>query len=160
MNHSSIKKIVIYFALTIFTGLTSGASAQPISGEQIREQFLKDWQRAKVYTLDYLNNMPADKYSFRPVDSIRSFAQQMLHLAFANVFLNMVATGKKIDWVPGQKLNWHDGEKNRLAQRQRLENSTTTARKRQRIPSCILCKVKATTLPFSIYRSLDPEQIW
>src|ERR1700685_4317419 len=78
---------------------------------QIKKQFLKDWQRAKAYTLDYLNTMPADKYSFRPVDSIRSFAEQMLHLAWDNVFLNMVATGKKIDWVPGQKFNWHDGEK-------------------------------------------------
>ena len=101
MCHSSVKKLVIYFALAIFTGLTWGASAQSITGDQIKAQFLKDWQRAKVYTLDYLNPMPADKYSFRPVDSIRSFADQMLHLAWDNVFLNMVASGKKIDWVLG-----------------------------------------------------------
>ena len=53
---------------------------------QIKKQFLRDWQRAKVYTLDYLNTMPADKYSFRPVDSIRSFAGQMLHLAWDESF--------------------------------------------------------------------------
>ena len=36
--------------------------------------------------------MPADKYSFKAVDSIRSFAQQMLHLAGGNVGL-MSASG-------------------------------------------------------------------
>src|ERR1700680_1106786 len=93
MSHSFLKKLVTYFALTTFTGLGSSASAQAITGDQVKAQFLKDWQRAKDYTLDYLNKMPADKYSFRPVDSIRSFAEQMLHLAWDNVFLNMVATG-------------------------------------------------------------------
>jgi hypothetical protein len=37
--------------------------------------------------------MPADKYSFRAVDSIRSFAEQMLHLAFSNVVLAGTGTG-------------------------------------------------------------------
>jgi uncharacterized damage-inducible protein DinB len=45
--------------------------------------------------VDYLNAMPADKYSFRPVDSIRSFAQQMLHLALSNIFLMSNATSVK-----------------------------------------------------------------
>jgi uncharacterized damage-inducible protein DinB len=39
--------------------------------------------------------MPADKYSYRPVDSIRSFAQQMLHLALSNIFLMSNATSVK-----------------------------------------------------------------
>ncbi len=111
MSHASVKKLIPYLALATFTGLTFSATAQALTGDQIQAQFIKDWQRAKAYTLDYLNTMPADKYSYRPVDSIRSFAEQMLHLAWDNVFLNMVATGKKIDWVPGQKYNWHEGEK-------------------------------------------------
>ena len=53
---------------------------------------LKDWDRAKAYTQEYLNAMPGDKYNFRAVDSIRSFAEQMLHLAFANVALAAVGT--------------------------------------------------------------------
>lgn len=56
---------------------------------------VKDWERAKAYTVDYLNTMPADKYTFRAHDSIRSFAQQMLHLAQANGFLMATATGQK-----------------------------------------------------------------
>ncbi|HEV7331212.1 MAG TPA: DinB family protein [Flavisolibacter sp.] len=66
---------------------------QTLSSADIKAQMVKDWERAKAYTVDYLNTMPADKYSYRPNDSTRSFAQQMLHLAGANVFLMMTATG-------------------------------------------------------------------
>ena len=53
----------------------------------IKTQLIKDWERAKAYTNEYLDAMPGDKYSLRATDSTRSFAQQMLHIAQANVFL-------------------------------------------------------------------------
>jgi hypothetical protein len=65
--------------------------AQTLNDEEVRSQFLKDWERAKSYTVDYLNTVPADKYSFKATDSIRSFAQQMLHLAQAMNMFNLVA---------------------------------------------------------------------
>jgi len=68
-------------------------SAQNITGEDIKAQFIKDWERGKAYTQDYLNAMPDGKYSFKAVDSIRSFAQQMLHLASGTVYLMNMATG-------------------------------------------------------------------
>lgn len=93
-----------FLLLTIlFAGASLKTIAQPITGQQIKEQFLADWERAKSYTLDYLNTMPADKYSFRAVDSIRSFAGQMLHLASGNIGLITSATGAKTQW-PGRGL--------------------------------------------------------
>jgi uncharacterized damage-inducible protein DinB len=56
---------------------------------------LTDWQRAKAYTQEYLNAMPADKYTFRPVDSVRSFAEQMLHFAQSNAGLVSIGTGSR-----------------------------------------------------------------
>lgn len=76
------------------------AYAQPLNTAQIQAQMVKDWGRAKTYTIDYLNTMPANKYSFKAVDSLRSFAQQMLHLAAGNVFLMSNATGSKpLPWL-------------------------------------------------------------
>lgn len=66
--------------------------AQTVSSADLKAQMQTDWERAKAYTQEYLNTMPADKYSFKANDSTRSFAQQMLHLAGANVFLMMTAT--------------------------------------------------------------------
>ena len=69
--------------------------AQSLTSEDIKAQMVKEWERAKAYTIDYLNTMPADKYSFKPTDSIRSFAQQMLHLSQANLFLISNTTDQK-----------------------------------------------------------------
>lgn len=68
--------------------------------EATKAQMVKDWERAKEYTMEYLNTMPADKYSFKAHDSIRSFAQQMLHLAAANLFLmSNVSSEKPPAWL-------------------------------------------------------------
>ena len=68
------------------------ATAQNTLAENLKQQMLKDWQRAKAYTQEYLDAMPAAQYQFKAVDSIRSFAEQMLHLAFTNVAMATVAT--------------------------------------------------------------------
>ena len=68
-------------------------TAQSITNDSLRQRMVKDWERAKAYTLEYLNAMPSDKYGFRPVDSMRSFAGQMLHLAHGNAGLGFIATG-------------------------------------------------------------------
>ena len=86
-----MKKIFLSSILLIlvFTlGRPYKTKAQSLTLNDIKTQMVKDWERAKAYTVLYLNTMPADKYSFRPVDSVkRSFAQQMLHLASGNIFL-------------------------------------------------------------------------
>jgi len=64
---------------------------------------VRDWQRAKVYTKAYLDAMPADKDSYRPVDSIRSFSEQMLHLAGGNIGLVSNGTGKDRIFIGREK---------------------------------------------------------
>jgi uncharacterized damage-inducible protein DinB len=93
-----MKKILLvsFLFAIVFIVQINAAKAQPITSEQIKAQMVADWQRAKAYTVDYLNTMPADKYSFQPVDSIkRNFAQQMLHLASGNILLMSKATDAK-----------------------------------------------------------------
>jgi uncharacterized damage-inducible protein DinB len=78
-------------------------NSQSGMGEAIKTQFVNDWIRAKAYTLEYLDAMPADKYGFKAHDSIRSFAQQMLHLAQGSIGLSSNGTGKERIWQ-GQNL--------------------------------------------------------
>src|ERR1700759_2508435 len=49
---------------------------------------------ARAYTKRYLDAMPPEGYDFKPTPEIRSFAQQMLHLADANYFFISTASGK------------------------------------------------------------------
>jgi uncharacterized damage-inducible protein DinB len=90
-----MKKILSTSVLIVCVFILSyQGKAQAISNEDIKTQMVKDWQRAKKYTDAYLATMPGDKYSFKAVDSIRSFAQQMLHLASVNSLFMGTITGQ------------------------------------------------------------------
>ena len=98
-----MKKIISLPAIFLFVfsfNLSYKTNGQSLNDEDIKAQLAKDWQRAKEYTVEYLNTMPANKYSAKAVDSLRSFAQQMLHLATGNVFLMATATDEKpLPWA-------------------------------------------------------------
>ena len=57
------------------------------------EELIKDWERAKAYTKEYLEAMPAESYGLKPTPEMRSFAQQMLHLTDGNYGFAAAATG-------------------------------------------------------------------
>ncbi len=57
-------------------------------------KLLADWERAKAYTKEYLDAMPDDGYSLKPTPEMRTFSEQMLHLAEANYGLSSMASGK------------------------------------------------------------------
>jgi uncharacterized damage-inducible protein DinB len=83
-----MKKLSLLFLLiTAFTGSS-------VYAQFTQSQMVKEWQRAKDYTKSYLDAMPADGYAFKPTPEIRSFAQQMLHLADGNYFIVGTGTGK------------------------------------------------------------------
>jgi len=74
------------FCLLLCT-VAMAVNAQTSLNDMLKQQMVKDWERAKLYTDEYLEAMPADNYSFRATDSVRTFAQQMLHLTVANAGL-------------------------------------------------------------------------
>ena len=85
-------KLFFSFLLTLSTFFLN---AQNSPNELLKQQLINDWERAKAYTQEYLDAMPADKYGFRAEDSIRSFAEQMLHLAQATAGMAFFGTGSQ-----------------------------------------------------------------
>lgn len=55
--------------------------------------WVAEWTRARDYTKEYLDAMPADGLGFKPTPDIRSFAEQMLHLSAANFSFASAAAG-------------------------------------------------------------------
>lgn len=74
--------------LAIMLLMLHAAKAQNVA------QAVKDWERAKAYTAEYIAAMPEDGISFKPTADVRSFAEQMLHIANANFMFAANATGK------------------------------------------------------------------
>jgi len=83
------------FLSILLTSCFFSATAQLYLNETLKQQMVKDWERAKAYTQEYLDAMPADKYNFRPADSVRSFAEQTLHFAQSNVGMAFIGAGFK-----------------------------------------------------------------
>jgi len=78
----------ITLILLFLISITTFAQAQSSVGDMI-----KDWERAKAYTKEYLDAMPADGYALKPTSEMRSFSQQMLHLTDGNYGFASAATG-------------------------------------------------------------------
>ncbi|WP_019989629.1 DinB family protein [Rudanella lutea] len=84
-----MKRLLFPFLLLAVTTVLS--SYRPMTGVS---QQLTEWQRAKEYTKEYLDAMPEEGTNFKPTPEIRSFAEQMLHLASGNYLFGSIATGK------------------------------------------------------------------
>jgi uncharacterized damage-inducible protein DinB len=99
--------IALRYLLGIFAvsaALSLVCFAQQVSGAGVRHAaiiapadpiaaLVADWTRARDYTKEYLDAMPEDGLGLKPTPDIRSFAEQMLHLAGGNFNFISAATG-------------------------------------------------------------------
>jgi uncharacterized damage-inducible protein DinB len=83
-----------------------------------------NWKRARKWTLDYVDAMPENAMSFKPTPEIRSFAEQMLHLAFWNYAIAEAVGGKANPHGKKQEtLEQRDDVKTKAALRKVVEES-------------------------------------
>lgn len=86
---NSVKSLSALFACLLTLTVASAYAQCSV------EDMVKDWERAKAFTKEYLDAMPEAGYALKPTPEMRSFADQMLHLTDANYGLAAVATGQK-----------------------------------------------------------------
>jgi uncharacterized damage-inducible protein DinB len=79
----------IVFLLTVFLSISN------LNAQTGTKDIVKDWERAKAYTKEYLDAMPENGYSFRPTKEMRSFSGQVLHLSDAIYGFLGAATDEK-----------------------------------------------------------------
>jgi len=74
-----------YSLLLLLIGFSISASAQ--SDRVYKAELQQKWANAKTYTLALAESMPAEKYSFRPVEGEMAFGEQLMHLSSNMVWL-------------------------------------------------------------------------
>ena len=85
-----MKATKLFTLLSLVLALGNFVQAQsPIN------DMVKEWERAKAYTKEYLDTMPETGYALKPTPEMRSFAEQMLHLTDANYGFAAAASGEK-----------------------------------------------------------------
>jgi uncharacterized damage-inducible protein DinB len=87
--------------LSILVLVLTAASATPAlpqpagGGNGISDTVREDWTRAIRNIKESADQMPADGYAFKPVDTVRTFGQMLGHVAGVNYLYCGAATGDK-----------------------------------------------------------------
>lgn len=97
------KKSLFYFVLGIFVVSTVAFIKvdKKTASVDTTESIITTLNGIKAYTLEIAEAMPADKYTFKPTDSVRSFGEQMAHIGMSSKFLlNMFIKGEPMPTDP------------------------------------------------------------
>jgi uncharacterized damage-inducible protein DinB len=70
----------------VVMGTVAAAVPQARAAGKDLEIFLARWDKAKLFTLQVADAMPADSYDFKPKAEMRGFGQLIQHLATNNAF--------------------------------------------------------------------------
>ena len=71
--------------------------AQPAAPGGISDSIRKDWDAAKKNIRESADQMPADGYGFKPVETVRTFGQVLAHVAGVNYVYCGAAAGDKTE---------------------------------------------------------------
>ncbi len=85
----------VYYSLLILSFLAIPSHSQEIAKTEVGIKFLKGWKRHKVYTIRLAEAMTENGYSFKPVESIRSFAEAIMHVITANYMFSSIVGESK-----------------------------------------------------------------
>ena len=84
-----MKKSILYFVFSVLVVSTiSFVTVDKKSTESdSTASYISMLNGLKAYTLEIAEAMPADQYTFKPTDSVRSFGEQMAHIGMSSKFL-------------------------------------------------------------------------
>tara|TARA_R110002073_G_scaffold139232_3_gene289463 strand:+ start:18528 stop:19112 length:585 start_codon:yes stop_codon:yes gene_type:complete len=99
-----MKKLTIYLVVAVVaisTAAFMNTTVKTLEANHSTDDFIAFLAETKSYTLELAEAMPADKYTFRPHDSIRSFGEQMAHIGMSSGFLlNLFIKGEPFPTDP------------------------------------------------------------
>jgi uncharacterized damage-inducible protein DinB len=117
----------LFFAAVLSSSAFAQSDAKkPVDDKRspIVKETESNWKRSRKWTLDYIDAMPENAMSFKPTPEIRSFAEQMLHLAFWNYAIAEAVGGKVNPHGKKQEtLEQRDDVKTKAALRKVVEES-------------------------------------
>ncbi|MDH3322935.1 MAG: DinB family protein [Flavobacteriaceae bacterium] len=103
-----MKKVTHYLILGIVAlGLFAFMNKSNPPEKEFNQSFSEVLLHAKQYTIEVAEAMPAEHYTFRPHDSIRSFGEQMAHIGMStSMILHKFIKGEemKLDMAEGAKI--------------------------------------------------------
>ena len=78
---------------SVAVGHSQAPAAKP--DPTLRDVLLEQWTDIGQKVIKMAEEFPAEKYDFRPTPEVRTFADQMRHVAFWNGWVQKTARGEK-----------------------------------------------------------------
>jgi hypothetical protein len=92
---STLSLVVCAVALFARPAAAQAAAANP--DPTLRDVLLKQWRDIGEKVVTMAEDFPEDKYEFKPNPAVRSFADNLRHVAFWNGYVAKNARGEKAD---------------------------------------------------------------
>lgn len=96
----------LFLSLAVFLVGVAPARAQgnrqappPPAAPGATEELLRSWNEVGAKLIEMAEDFPEDKYDFKPNPEVRSFAEQLLHVAGSTYFFMNIARGEQ----PGEE---------------------------------------------------------
>lgn len=90
------RSLSLLFLLSLLSaGAGTAAAQEPAWTPQPAEEVLQLWNRIGTMLIDMAEDFPEEKYDYKPTPEVRSFAEQLSHVAGANYFFLRTAGGEK-----------------------------------------------------------------
>jgi uncharacterized damage-inducible protein DinB len=87
--------LVPFLALLGHGAVSSAQTAKP--DPVLRDVFLRHWTEIGDKIVKMAEEFPEDKYEFRPVPGVRTFADNLRHVAFWNTYVSKTLKSEKVD---------------------------------------------------------------
>ena len=102
MNNRYLISLLVILVACTFSPTVSSSTAQTQAVKEMPKDratiILNEWTRVRLGVKEYIEAMPEDAIGFKPTPEVRSFAEQMLHLAGGNYMFASIVAGKENPW--------------------------------------------------------------
>ncbi len=89
----TISKTLLVLTVIVLTSANLIVTGDSKIETDTKAALVADWERAKAFSLEYIDAMPEDGIAYKPNEQVRSFAAQFLHMAQGNIGLVANGTG-------------------------------------------------------------------
>ena len=90
---------VVVMTITLFSLAMDKTPTEKASYEYLTQVLNND----KAFTLEVLEGMSVEDYTFKPADEMRNFGEQAFHIAYSIEWYNKTLKGTPIAWEPGDE---------------------------------------------------------
>ncbi|GAB5410164.1 MAG: hypothetical protein BalsKO_25290 [Balneolaceae bacterium] len=90
---------LLIVVVTVFTIASNEKPSEKASYDYL-DQTLTN---AKTFTVEVLEEMPAENYTYKPGEEMRTFGEQAFHIAYSLEWFTARLNGEAIAWEPGDE---------------------------------------------------------